>query len=132
MKKTIALIIGLTLLSLPSAQAKTTIVGGPFTNLDSGTTVIHLNLSNFPKEKGIYIFQVVRNRASENARPTVINMDNAVDVVTTANHSDVQFVPVSKFGATDCAIVECALWAQFDGASGSYQVTDEDQYISSL
>lgn len=132
LKKTIALIFALTFISLPSAQAKTTIVGGPFTNLDSGVSVIHLNLSNYPKDKGLYIFQVVRNRASENARPTVINMDNAVDVVTSANHADVQFVPVSKFGTTDCALVECALWAQFDGASGSYQVTDEDQYISSL
>lgn len=132
MKKFLIFFLAITAMGIPTSQAKTSIVGGPFTNLDSGVSVIHLNLSNYPKDKGIYIFQVVRNRTSENARPTVINMDNAVDVVTSANHADVQFVPVSKFGATDCSVVECALWAQFDGASGSYQLTDEDQYISSL
>ena len=132
LKKILVLATALTLISFPSAQAKTTITGGPYTNLESGISSIHLNLSNYPKDKGIYIFQVVRNRASENARPTVINMDNAVDVVTSANHADVVFTPVSKFANTDCTLVECALWAQFDGASGSYQLTDEDQYISSL
>ena len=132
LKKVFAVALVLTLLSSTVAQAKTTIIGGPYTNLESGVSTIHLNLSNYPKDKGIYIFQVVRNRTSENARPTVINMDNAVDVVTSANHADVLFTPVSKFANTDCALVECALWAQFDGASGSYQLTDEDQYISSL
>jgi hypothetical protein len=117
---------------MPSANAKSTIVGGPYTNLDPAGGVIHLNLTNYPKDKGLYIFQVVRNRASDNARPTVINMDNAVDVVTTANHADVVFTAVGKFGSTDCSVVECALWAQFDGASGSYQLTDEDQYLSSI
>jgi hypothetical protein len=118
--------------ALQSANAKSSIVGGPYTNLDPAGGVIHLNLTNYPKDKGLYIFQVVRNRSSENARPTVINMDNAVDVVTTANHADVAFTAVGKFGSTDCSLVECALWAQFDGASGSYQMTDEDQYISSI
>jgi len=123
-------------LSTPSAFAITTIQGGPYTNLDPAGASIHLNLTNYPKDKGLYIFQVVRNRASANARPTIINMDNAVDVTTTSNHADVVIKAVGTFttsaGVTDCSKVECALWAQFDGASGSFNVTDEDQYLSSL
>jgi hypothetical protein len=122
--------------SMSSAFAITTIQGGPYTNLDPTGASIHLNLTNYPKDKGLYIFQVVRNRASTNARPTIINMDNAVDVTTSSNHADVVIKAVGTFtttsGVTDCSKVECALWAQFDGASGSFNVTDEDQYISSL
>jgi len=123
-------------ISMSNASAITTIQGGPYTNLDPSGTSIHLNLSNYPTDKGLYIFQVVRNRASTNARPTIIDMDNAVDVTTSSNHADVVIKAVGSFttsaGVTDCSKVECALWAQFDGASGSFNVTDEDQYISSL
>ena len=128
--------IALSISTISGASAITMIQGGPYTNLDPVAGKIHLNLSNYPTTKGLYIFQVVRNRASSNARPTVINMDNAVDVTTSMNHADVVFTAVGSFttsaGVTDCSKVECALWEQYDGASGSYNVTDEDQYISSL
>jgi hypothetical protein len=134
--KTLVLALSIIGFSIPSSFAITTIQGGPYTNLDPAGASIHLNLSNYPTDKGLYIFQVVRDRSATNARPTIINMDNAVDVTTNMSHADIVFKAVGTFttpaGVTDCSKVECALWAQYDGASGSFSVKDEDQYIASL
>jgi len=136
--KVAAIALAIVGLSAPSALAITTIQGGPYTNLDPIAGKVHLNLTNFPKDKGLYIFEVVRNTSAVNARPAIINMDMnfAKDVLPGDNHADVVVTVESKFatstGAVDCSQVTCALWAQFDGASGSYTDTSEDQYISNL
>ena len=122
------------LLSPLAANAKTTITGGPFTNLPATGQIITMKLSGFPTNAGFYLLQCLSNH--DNARPSVCNPANQLWISNSvganfAPTADIQFKPTATFtlGNTgvDCTKARCELFMRLDHmASGD---RSEDQYI---
>lgn len=117
-----------------AAQAKTTVVGGPLTNLKATGQVIHLALSGFPTSAGFYIVECAQS--SSTARPTLCNQATQLWVsaeqgATYAPNADIQFKPTATFTsgntAVDCTKVTCGIFVRLDhNAQGNLS---EDQFI---
>lgn len=133
--KSVALIAMIIALFTPfAASAKTTVTGGPFTNLPTTGQVITLKLSGYPSNAGFYLLQCLSN--NDNARPHICNPNNQLWISTSpganfAPTADIQFRPTATFtyGSTgvDCIKARCELFMRLDHmASGD---RTEDQYI---
>ncbi len=117
-----------------AAQAKTTITGGPFTNLPATGQVITLKLSGYPTNAGFYLLQCLSD--DDNSRPRICNPNNQLWISNSvganfAPNADIQFRPTATFtyGSTnvDCLKTRCELFMRLDHmASGN---RTEDQYI---
>ena len=133
--KKIFLLVAVALLALPTAaNAKTTIMGGPYTNLKATDQVIHLALSGFPTSNGLYIMQCVQS--SDGSRPTVCNQAAQLWISTSQGASfvptaDIQFKPTAIFSSgtttVDCTKVTCGIFVRLDHTAPTD--TSEDQFI---
>ena len=110
--------------------AQTGFMGGPLTNLDSPAS-IHIALSNFPTNGGLYVMQCVEGAAG--MRPTICNAAVQLWVSTDANASfkptaDIVFKPTSTFTGADCTVVKCGIFLRFDHTVPNNFT--EDQFIA--
>lgn len=137
MKKTIAkallLAAGLLAMTPFAANAKTSVMGGPYTNLTSTGQVVHLALSGYPST-GLYILQCVQS--ADASRPTLCNQAAQLWISTAQGASflptaDIQFKPTATFtsGTTnvDCTKVTCGIFVRLDHTAPTD--TSEDQFI---
>lgn len=148
MRRKIAIVLSLIVcvVSAPVSQAAPTIQiqGGPYAGLKYDGNDIYLAIKGIPASKGIYIFEAVYDPSG--ARPTQINptaqinvidggktdtkgtfaaSDPAIHIKVTGSWTD----PKTKV-VTDCAVVTCALFAQYDYPTGSYSDISQDQYFA--
>ena len=132
MKKIVSVIaaFGLAIAIAPSALAKTTVQGGPLTNLNPAGDKIHLALSGYPTALGLYVFQAVQPAAG--ARPTQINTASQVWIGTAPGATDpkgdiVVTVDNGHAWGADCAHQVCGLFLRLDHTASTD--TSEDQFI---
>lgn len=116
-----------------TAFAKTTVMGGPYTNLKQTDQVIHLALSGYPTT-GLYILECVQS--ADASRPTLCNQAAQLWVSTSQGASfaptaDIQFKPTGTFTsgttAVDCTKVTCGIFVRLDHTAPTD--TSEDQFI---
>ena len=132
MKKIVAIFALFASIMVPTqAQAaQTGFMGGPLTNLDSPAS-IHIALSNFPTNGGLYVMQCVEGAAG--MRPTICNAAVQLWVSTDANASfkptaDIVFKPTSTFTGADCTVVKCGIFLRYDHTVPNNFT--EDQFIA--
>ena len=133
--KRILVLVAALLLGIPAtANAKTTVMGGPYTNLKATDQVIHLALSGFPTANGLYILQCVQS--TDSGRPSICNQAAQLWISTSqgANFvptADIQFKPTSTFtsgsNSVDCTKVTCGIFIRMDHTAPAD--TSEDQFI---
>lgn len=132
--RALILALSMVLMTPVAANAKTTVMGGPYTNLKSSGQVIHLALSGFPTTSGLYVQQCVQSTSS--ARPNLCNQAAQLWISNSqgasfAPNADIQFKPTATFtsGGTDvdCTKVSCGIFIRMDHTAP----TDfsEDQFI---
>lgn len=135
MKKITTALVSLALvIATPAiASAKTTVQGGPLTNIAAGQTV-HLALSNYPSTFGLYIQECQQSTSS--ARPTLCNTAAQLWITTAMGGSftptaDILFKPTATFtsGTTtvDCTKVTCGIFVRADHTAPND--LSEDQFI---
>ncbi|CAB4784747.1 MAG: hypothetical protein F2766_05605 [Actinobacteria bacterium] len=136
--KKIALAIALiaSLVMPTQAQAaQTGFMGGPLTNLDPASASIHIALSNFPKDGGLYIQECVKPVAG--SRPTLCNSAVQLWISTSAGAtflptSDIVFKPTAAFNAgttaVDCTVSSCGIFLRYDHTVPGNLT--EDQFIA--
>jgi len=130
----------------PIAHAAPTIViqGGPYSGLKYDGNDIYLAIKGIPTSKGIYIFEAVYDTTG--ARPTEINPTAQINVIDggktdskgtfaasdPAIHLKVAgtWIDPKTKKVTDCLVVTCALFAQYDYPTGSYSDLSQDQYFA--
>lgn len=127
--------LALAIATSSAANAKTSILGGPYTNLKPTDQVIHLALSGFPTTAGLYILECVQS--ADTSRPTICNQAAQIWVSTAQGATyapsapDIQFKPTSTFvsGSTnvDCTKVVCGIFVRLDHTAPTD--TSEDQFI---
>jgi hypothetical protein len=132
MKKIVAIFALFASIMVPTqAQAaQTGFMGGPLTNLDSPAS-IHIALSNFPTNGGLYVMQCVEGAAG--MRPTICNAAVQLWVSTDANATfkptaDIVFKPTSTFTGADCTVVKCGIFLRYDHTVPNNFT--EDQFIA--
>lgn len=118
-----------------AAHAKTTIGGGPFTNLAPTGQIVHLSLSSYPAKNGLYILECVRPK--HDARPTLCNSASQLWISTElgasfAPNADILFKPTATFTSyrtnVDCYKDNCAIFVRLDHTA-SYDLS-EDQFVN--
>ena len=114
----------------PAAMAQTKVQGGPLTNLNPAGDKIHLALSGYPTNHGLYIYQAVQPAAG--ARPTQINTATQVWVGTDAGATNpagdiVLAVDNGHAWGADCAHQVCGIFIRLDHTASTD--TSEDQFI---
>ena len=134
-KKASILALALAIASPIAANAKTTVMGGPYTNLKPTDQVIHLALSGYPTANGLYVMECVQS--SDSSRPTLCNQAAQLWISTSPGASflpnaDIQFKPTASFtsGTTnvDCTKVTCGIFVRLDHTASTD--TSEDQFIA--
>jgi hypothetical protein len=125
----------LIVLALPvSANAKTLVNGGPYSNLKPTDQVIHLALSGFPTSNGLYILECAQS--TDSGRPTLCNQAAQLWISKSqganfAPTADIQFKPSATFisGSTsvDCTKLVCGIFIRLDHTAPTD--TSEDQFI---
>ena len=138
MKNRLKAVIAITalLVGIPAiAQAKTTVMGGPYTNLKQTDQVIHLALSGYPTTAGLYMLECVQS--ADSSRPTLCNQAAQLWISTSqgANFApsapDIQFKPTGTFTsgstAVDCTKVTCGIFVRLDHTAPTD--LSEDQFI---
>ena len=134
LKKVFLLAAALTLVIPTAANAKTMIMGGPYTNLKATDQVIHLALSGFPTTNGLYILECVQS--TDGSRPSLCNQSAQLWISTAQGASftptaDIQFKPTATFtsGSTnvDCNKSVCGIFVRLDHTAPTD--TSEDQFI---
>lgn len=117
-----------------TAQARTTVTGGPYTNLQLTGQVVSLKLSAYPTNAGFYILQCLKS--NDNARPHLCNPSAQLWVSTSAGanfapSADILFRPSGKFtfGTTnvDCTKTSCGIFIRLDHTASADR--SEDQFI---
>ena len=133
-KKVLLLAVAISLITPVAANAKTTVMGGPYTNLKATDQVVHLAFSGFPTTAGLYVLQCVQSTDAN--RPTLCNQAAQLWISTSqgasfAPNADIQFKPTASFtsGSTsvDCTKVTCGIFIRFDHTAPTD--TSEDQFI---
>lgn len=133
-KRALILAISIAIISPVAASAKTTVNGGPYTNLKSSGQIIHLALSGYPTTSGLYVQQCVQPKDS--GRPTLCNQSAQLWISTSqganfAPNADIQFKPTATFiaGSTnvDCTKDICGIFIRLDHTAPAD--LSEDQFI---
>lgn len=133
-KTVLALAVALLVATPVAANAKTTVMGGPYTNLKATGQVIHLALSGYPTTTGLYVQQCVQS--TDLYRPSQCNQAVQLWISTSqgasfAPNADIQFKPTATFTsgstAVDCTKSVCGIFIRLDhNAPTDYS---EDQFI---
>lgn len=133
-KKIVPLLMVALVLAPVAAEAKTSVIAGPLTNLDPTSAVIHIQLTGAPTKNGLYIQEC--NAPVAGARPTDCSTAQPLWISTSqgasfAPSADIIFKPVaaysSKSGPVDCYVTSCGIWISNDHTALSD--TAEDQFI---
>ena len=133
-KKSLWLALICALLTPLSASAKTTITGGPFTNLPATGQVVTLKLTGYPANSGFYILQCLDHH--DDARPDTCNPNNQLWISTSpganfAPTADIQFRPTATFvyrnNTIDCTKRRCEIFIRLDHMATGDRT--EDQFI---
>jgi hypothetical protein len=133
-RKALVLAIALTVITPIAANAKTTVMGGPYTNLKSTGQIIHLALSGYPSTSGLYVQQCVQAEGS--SRPTLCNQAAQLWISNSqgasfAPNADIQFKPTATFTsgttAVDCTKSVCGIFIRLDHTAPTD--LSEDQFI---
>lgn len=126
-----AVLVSLT--SVGAASAATSVVGGPYTNLNPAGATIRLQLSNFPTSSGLYIREcliTVDRPASDQC--------NAASQVWISTRPGATFKPtdvisinvLGAFGSVNCLTQNCGLFFQVDHtAADPTNDKSEDRFI---
>lgn len=136
MKRSPFVIAGFALLAAlmvaPSASAKVTVEGGPFTNLNPAGASIPLTLGNPPVGAGIYILQCQITPAG--TRPTTAQCNMASQLwITNSGQGSFKFtdaVTISvreSFNGISCNQVGCGLFFRLDHTQPTN--TAEDRFV---
>lgn len=134
LKRSLLLALALVITTPVMANAKTTITGGPYTNLPATGQVVTLKLSGYPTNAGFYILQCLS--AHDDARPQICNPNNQLWISNSpganfAPTADIQFKPTSTFtfGSTgvDCTKAKCEIFVRLDHMFTGNRT--EDQYL---
>ena len=136
MKKLQAIILALTILVFTPVigYAKTTISGGPYTNLSLTGQIVNLKLTGYPAGSGFYIIQC--KRINGDSRPQVCNSNSQLWISTSVGAdylptADIQFKPTATFtyGAqtVDCVKTPCGIFIRLDHKASPDR--SEDQFI---
>ena len=133
-KKAALIALALSIVTPVTANAKTSVMGGPYSNLKSTGQVIHLALSGFPATSGLYVMQCVQS--TDSSRPTLCNQAAQLWISTSqgasfAPNADIQFKPTAAFtsGSTsvDCTKSTCGIFIRLDHTAPTD--LSEDQFI---
>ena len=126
----VAILVG----SVSTAQASTTITGGPLTNLQPTGQIVTLKLAGYPANRGFYMMQCVK--ATDENRPTICNAAASlwISTATGANFAptaDIQFKPTATFNygarSIDCLKSRCGIFFRLDH---NYPADNsEDQFL---
>lgn len=134
LKKILVLAVALSIITPVAANAKTTVMGGPYTNLKATGQVIHLALSGYPTTTGLYVLQCVQPTGS--SRPSLCNQAAQLWISTSqgasfAPNADIQFKPTATFTsgstAVDCTKSSCGIFIRLDHTAPTD--LSEDQFI---
>ena len=133
--KLVFILTGILFFSFPAlANAKTNVMGGPYSNLKSSDQIIHLALSSYPTSNGLYVLQCVQ--PAQDSRPTVCNQSVQLWISNTqganfAPNADIQFKPTATFtsgtNTVDCTKSVCGIFIRLDHTAPTD--TSEDQFI---
>lgn len=133
-KKAVLIALALSVITPMTANAKTTVMGGPYTNLKSTGQVVHLAFSGFPATSGLYVMQCVQS--ADTNRPTLCNQAAQLWISTSqgasfAPNADIQFKPTASFTsgttAVDCTKSTCGIFFRLDHTAPTD--LSEDQFI---
>ena len=134
-RKIVPLLMVALALTPVAAQAKTSVLAGPLTNLDPMSAVIHIQLNGYPVKNGLYIQECdapiagARPLNCSTAQPLWISTSQGASFAPTA---DITFKPVaaytSKNGPVNCLVTSCGIWISYDHTALSD--TAEDQFIA--
>jgi len=133
-KKAALIALALSVVTPVAANAKTTVVGGPLTNLKATGQVVHLAFSGFPATSGLYVMQCVQSTDAN--RPTLCNQAAQLWISTSQGASfaptaDIQFKPTATFTsgttAVDCTKSTCGIFVRLDHTAPTD--LSEDQFI---
>jgi hypothetical protein len=133
-RKALVLALAFAVISPVAANAKTTVMGGPYTNLKSNGQIVHLALSGYPPTSGLYVQQCLQS--ADTSRPSLCNQAAQLWISTSqgasfAPNADIQFKPTASFTsgttAVDCTKSVCGIFIRLDHTAP----TDfsEDQFI---
>ena len=126
------LMVALVLTPIP-AQAKTSVLAGPLTDLDPNAAIVRIALTGFPTTSGLYIQQC--NAPVGGARPT----DCGPAQLWVSKSAGASFAPTdsiifkptatytTKSGVIDCTVTSCGIWFSYDRTA--LADTSEDQFI---
>ena len=126
--------LALSIVTPVAANAKTTVMGGPYTNLKATGQVVHLALSGFPTTSGLYVMQCVQS--TDSSRPNLCNQAAQLWISTSqgasfAPNADIQFKPTATFTsgstAVDCTKSTCGIFIRLDHTAPTD--LSEDQFI---
>ena len=116
------------------SYAKTTVTGGPYTNLALTGQVVNLKLTGYPAGAGFYIMEC--KRVNGDSRPQICNPNSQLWISTSAGAdfpptADILFRPTATFTygsqLVDCVKIPCGIFIRLD-----HKATDdksEDQFI---
>ena len=133
-RKALVLALALAVITPVAANAKTTVMGGPYTNLKSTGQVVHLALSGYPATSGLYVQQCVQS--ADSSRPSLCNQAAQLWISTSqgasfAPNADIQFKPTATFTsgstAVDCTKSICGIFIRLDHTAPAD--LSEDQFI---
>jgi Neocarzinostatin family len=133
-RKSLVLALALAVITPVAANAKTTVMGGPYTNLKSTGQVVHLALSGYPATSGLYVQQCVQS--ADTSRPSLCNQAAQLWISTSqgasfAPNADIQFKPTATFTsgttAVDCTKSICGIFIRLDHTAPTD--LSEDQFI---
>ena len=133
LKKIVPLLMVVLVLSPVQAQAKTSVLAGPLTELDPNAATVRIALTGFPAANGLYIQQC--NAPVDGARPT--DCGPAQLWISTspgasfAPTDSIIFKPTSTYttknGLIDCKVTSCGIWFSYDRTALADKA--EDQFI---
>jgi hypothetical protein len=103
-----------------SASAATKIALAKTTEISYDGEKVAISLSDFPEKSGLYLFQCVQPANGVRAELAKCNSADQLWITSSGRGSflpaatNIEIRLVGKFGAFDCAVDKCALFAEFD------------------
>jgi len=126
--------IAISLFGINSASAKTTISGGPFSNLQTTGQIVNLNLAGYPANSGFYIQQCLHQENWD--RNTICNPSAQLWISNSlganfAPNANIVFKPTATFSygnkSVDCLKDLCGIFIRLDHTATANN--SEDQFI---
>lgn len=113
-------ILAVSVIAPPSAFAATKITLVKTTEISYDGEKVAISLSDFSEKSGLYLFQCVQPVTGVRAELAKCNSADQLWITSSGRGSflptatNIEIRLVGKFGAFDCAVDKCALFAEFD------------------